>query len=147
MMPTGPWFQHYSNSYRPVSILVLLDDAYRQIHAQIEEMNRHNVSILVLLDDAYRLIAGCLAQIIPDEFQSLFFWMMPTGPSLILTRSFDSAFQSLFFWMMPTGDLALIANPACLKFQSLFFWMMPTGSRQLATVGDSFTCFNPCSSG
>ena len=38
-----------------------------------------NVSILVLLDDAYRLHAADATGIKLWKFQSLFFWMMPTG--------------------------------------------------------------------
>ncbi len=60
-----------------VSILVLLDNAYRRLTSQ-GHRGSGRVSILVLLDNAYRLFK-------PEAinyalgFQSLFFWIMPTG--------------------------------------------------------------------
>jgi len=62
-----------------VSILVLLDDAYRpQYLEEIADLYK-SVSILVLLDDAYRHTQQCLQNTHLIMFQSLFFWMMPTG--------------------------------------------------------------------
>ena len=62
------------------------------------------VSILVLLDDAYRLFYFEGGDENAWRFQSLFFWMMPTGRELDLFNvGYDAGFQSLFFWMMPTG--------------------------------------------
>ena len=53
MMPTGTISCVVQNLHTTVSILVLLDDAYRQSTIMLENRKRH-VSILVLLDDAYR---------------------------------------------------------------------------------------------
>ena len=53
MMPTGKLFGNVFDGAQDVSILVLLDDAYRpsgKLHAREVRL----VSILVLLDDAYR---------------------------------------------------------------------------------------------
>ena len=44
------------------------------------------VSILVLLDDAYRPGDPNLMKIIEAEFQSLFFWMMPTGYAFVYSQ-------------------------------------------------------------
>jgi len=39
-----------------------------------------------------------------------------------------AVFQSLFFWMMPTGWIGRDGRAYVTEmFQSLFFWMMPTG--------------------
>ena len=85
------------------------------------------VSILVLLDDAYRQQPDSPPAVYHILFQSLFFWMMPTG-HLKIDKEFDHAsFQSLFFWMMPTGSNSSPILSAVYRFQSLFFWMMPTG--------------------
>ena len=46
------------------------------------------VSILVLLDDAYRLIEG-YAAVFNTWIQSLFFWMMPTGIKGLLFLLFN----------------------------------------------------------
>ena len=105
-------------------------------------------------------------------FQSLFFWMMPTGKVINGCKKEEimgfnpcssgwclpalpfqyfpkpiGKFQSLFFWMMPTGGVIPQANAAGWRFQSLFFWMMPTGwdwfyFNLVRQIG-----FNPCSSG
>ena len=78
MMPTGYEFRAHSLEGIKVSILVLLDDAYR--HAGLD--------------------------FTPEDlkmFQSLFFWMMPTGDLKLDGEILDEMFQSLFFWMMPTG--------------------------------------------
>ena len=61
-----------------VSILVLLDDAYRLVGTE-DLTDRNDVSILVLLDDAYRHSDELEKADLLAEFQSLFFWMMPTG--------------------------------------------------------------------
>ena len=61
-----------------VSILVLLDDAYRRECSGLA-VERELVSILVLLDDAYRLAHTGHTNFPTKKFQSLFFWMMPTG--------------------------------------------------------------------
>ena len=45
------------------------------------------VSILVLLDDAYRPDTWEVALSSGGEFQSLFFWMMPTGYTWTKLRS------------------------------------------------------------
>ena len=63
---------------KTVSILVLLDDAYRQL-TQGLSLPQDSVSILVLLDDAYRNYAPVQGAFRGIVFQSLFFWMMPTG--------------------------------------------------------------------
>ena len=63
------------------------------------------VSILVLLDDAYRLIVRYDDDSGIKQFQSLFFWMMPTGLRAEQGEKKQKImFQSLFFWMMPTGQ-------------------------------------------
>ncbi len=54
------------------------------------------------------LIAHSLLVIV--KFQSLFFWMMPTGPPFELGKIEDIKFQSLFFWMMPTGTKIKISK-------------------------------------
>ena len=88
------------------------------------------VSILVLLDDAYRRWAKEKRWATLLGFQSLFFWMMPTGAGASATRVSSIPFQSLFFWMMPTGGDYTDNNYwQCNRFQSLFFWMMPTGMK------------------
>ena len=106
------------------------------------------------------------------RFQSLFFWMMPTGLYLDSLPRHLLEFQSLFFWMMPTGCSKLVVpsllwgcfNPCssgwCLpapylsdfdlgisEFQSLFFWMMPTGIENPKKIECTMKSFNPCSSG
>ena len=63
-----------------------------------------------------------------DEFQSLFFWMMPTGeiPTMIdiahlevsILVLLDDAYRPRF---------CLNFSSSSSQFQSLFFWMMPTG--------------------
>ena len=78
-MPTGVYFFNYVPFGIPVSILVLLDDAYRPYITTRRSQSEVFVSILVLLDDAYRLNATATADISSLGFQSLFFWMMPTG--------------------------------------------------------------------
>ena len=60
------------------------------------------VSILVLLDNAYRRYTFLGGDAL-EEFQSLFFWIMPTGPKRCNATSLEHRFQSLFFWIMPTG--------------------------------------------
>ena len=62
------------------------------------------VSILVLLDDAYRLVVITSKGNYIPWFQSLFFWMMPTGRKTGVIFPPMKRFQSLFFWMMPTGN-------------------------------------------
>ena len=86
------------------------------------------VSILVLLDDAYRRLDHTVETELLIEFQSLFFWMMPTGKSLLgfslpqipvsILVLLDDAYR-----LVPRWD----QDPDLEKFQSLFFWMMPTG--------------------
>ena len=61
------------------------------------------VSILVLLDDAYRRLAES-----PETSNSLGFNPCSSGwclPAIALMKRLSSllSFQSLFFWMMPTG--------------------------------------------
>jgi len=53
MMPTGLSFRVRQRPCSRVSILVLLDDAYRQ-YTDAGKVKTQLVSILVLLDDAYR---------------------------------------------------------------------------------------------
>jgi len=53
MMPTGRYQRRQLPRLLLVSILVLLDDAYR-LWEREEILPRDVVSILVLLDDAYR---------------------------------------------------------------------------------------------
>ena len=92
-------------------------------------MGLWQVSILVLLDDAYRHCSGRAETALLASFQSLFFWMMPTGPMpIFMDYTPLTGFQSLFFWMMPTGLVPTRDKTEAFKFQSLFFWMMPTGS-------------------
>ena len=55
MMPTGCSSKHRLFILREVSILVLLDDAYRRNKNGTND-DFLSVSILVLLDDAYRPI-------------------------------------------------------------------------------------------
>ena len=123
MMPTGIKIALIASNSALVSILVLLDDAYRQFW-RILWKSFFWVSILVLLDDAYRPEDQCKLIFMTWRFQSLFFWMMPTGPG----RLFDCVI--LFFW-----------------FQSLFFWMMPTGLVEAEGWNKDAKSFNPCSSG
>ena len=80
-------------------------------------------------------------------FQSLFFWMMPTGCRGLCNSQRPHKFQSLFFWMMPTGYYRRRNDPVESEFQSLFFWMMPTGRDSLWANLWWFSGFNPCSSG
>ena len=56
MMPTGPYNFILSLLWSRVSILVLLDDAYRPYPEECKPKPVVVVSILVLLDDAYRPI-------------------------------------------------------------------------------------------
>ena len=131
-----------------------------------------NVSILVLLDDAYRpsRVAG-------TDFQRICFnpcssgWCLPASTWYLL-RSAAYRFQSLFFWMMPTGTILITftslppivsilvllddayrqnkypsGHIAILVFQSLFFWMMPTGTAGSRPSSWMPPGFNPCSSG
>ena len=94
-------------------------------------MERAEVSILVLLDDAYRS-GNTWDNLSSIVFQSLFFWMMPTGKLLLKQLFMVLVFQSLFFWMMPTGQRLNTFDCICIMFQSLFFWMMPTGAIRIA---------------
>ena len=106
------------------------------------------------------------------EFQSLFFWMMPTGHYILPLRSFDiQCFNPCSSgWCLPANGLSTRRTESFL-FQSLFFWMMPTGSGQdgpgwlrldvsiLVLLDDAYRLrtaiytseptpsFNPCSSG
>ena len=83
-----------------------------------------------------------------DRFQSLFFWMMPTGFIQIkASNPPKDMFQSLFFWMMPTGTVSDYLPHEETLFQSLFFWMMPTGRFAFPVVSCGDFGFNPCSSG
>ena len=122
---------------------------------------------------------------------------MPTGPIYEGdTVSYSIVFQSLFFWMMPTGEIHFTYSAVIIRvsilvllddayrqidslfylgciamFQSLFFWMMPTGTcglfgcvlllpvSILVLLDDAYrqklrwrgfegrSGFNPCSSG
>ena len=81
-------------------------------------------------------------------FQSLFFWMMPTGPHIYLnSRKLINRFQSLFFWMMPTGIFS--ANNTFIKTQSFnpcsSGWCLPADTQDRWVCWCN--CFNPCSSG
>ena len=62
-----------------------------------------DVSILVLLDNAYRPVRVADTGMERIEFQSLFFWIMPTGSKAGKRLQKINEFQSLFFWIMPTG--------------------------------------------
>ena len=81
------------------------------------------VSILVLLDDAYRLKMGKAERIIALMFQSLFFWMMPTG---------------LFGKGIHCG--AMKVSILVLLDDAYRHWRTPSPERR-------HICFNPCSSG
>ena len=78
MMPTGSEFWRLTQDAVRVSILVLLDDAYRRSPSTWKGFFIA-VSILVLLDDAYRPDIDQEKAFAALWFQSLFFWMMPTG--------------------------------------------------------------------
>ena len=106
------------------------------------------VSILVLLDDAYRLSQDWLGPTMRRQFQSLFFWMMPTGMFGGWTfpgskKSFNPCSSG---WCLPANMHAPCQN-SVPRFQSLFFWMMPTGQLKNSKKADKGWCFNPCSSG
>ena len=135
-----------------VSILVLLDDAYRPVtvwHFKSPFLCFNpcssgwclparylgscsvlwwRVSILVLLDDAYRLYMDQVEELRFISFQSLFFWMMPTGyPHLVLSASILRSFNPCSSgWCLPANYLGAYSTEFKM-FQSLFFWMMPTG--------------------
>ena len=73
--------------------------------------------------------------------------MMPTGILRELRKSIVAGFQSLFFWMMPTGGVLQFAELIGYKvsilvllddaYRRLRFFFFPFGNFR----------FNPCSSG
>ena len=95
-----------SQTWCRVSILVLLDDAYRHGGKKPAARCRQRVSILVLLDDAYRpfWFVSILYQLF--QFQSLFFWMMPTGKELseIVWRAEGSFNPCSSGWCLPASE-------------------------------------------
>ena len=83
----------------------------------------YEVSILVLLDDAYRLLALDIFLFQEPEFQSLFFWMMPTGMVLVAGNV-----RSIYVSILVLLDDA--------------YRRISGGKRHRGLLG-----FNPCSSG
>ncbi len=134
-----------------VSILVLLDNAYRLRYSHLRPGRRLQVSILVLLDNAYRLActqgaigsaAVCLVVSILVLLDNAY-----RPSAFIFSRVPSSKFQSLFFWIMPTGrSRAYDGIHHYPEFQSLFFWIMPTGYFE-EIAREWFRGFNPCSFG
>ena len=106
------------------------------------------VSILVLLDDAYRRNIRCINRELKIQFQSLFFWMMPTG-----LLSFCHQGMSIRVSILVLLDdayrpeICQLRKWIVLRFQSLFFWMMPTGLKSEGKTPNYTPGFNPCSSG
>ena len=172
MMPTG--LQHHGLMQSPenVSILVLLDDAYRLwviipglsgrgcfnpcssgwCLPAYRPINRSRcaslVSILVLLDDAYRLEPHTQSADQWMGFQSLFFWMMPTGSSLFSFLCFKISVSILVLLDDAYRPIRWCDDVTySTKFQSLFFWMMPTGKISISGKSKKWLSFNPCSSG
>ena len=170
-MPTG-WYQFVRLYHSPcVSILVLLDDAYRQDHRRwrgLWEGSFNPCSSGWCLPAFDNLSMPFLI----FAFQSLFFWMMPTGFILVLLQVvsvvcfnpcssgwclpapyFNSPstrnmrFQSLFFWMMPTGLEGFIIENANHEVSILVLLddaYRPQSKRNRSWISWSF---NPCSSG
>ena len=146
MMPTGGRYILWIFSLARVSILVLLDDAYRRPNEPCQR-TRPLVSILVLLDDAYRLLAMLSSPSPKILFQSLFFWMMPTGalddgarlpyrPVSILVL-LDDAYRRRHI----VSHLRLHMVSILVLLDDAYRPMAP-GFRIGLKV-----CFNPCSSG
>ena len=72
-------------------------------------VNKRFVSILVLLDDAYRPAKYLTGRLKPERFQSLFFWMMPTGSGALSIPDYadnvsilvllDDAYRPFDYWI------------------------------------------------
>ena len=90
---------------------------------ELQASDPEAVSILVLLDDAYRLLPSLSSFLKHSLFQSLFFWMMPTG-GFWQTRAFCYVVVSILVLL----DDAYRRNQPHLAKRISF-------------------CFNPCSSG
>ena len=129
-MPTGKSGKKSVLVTIPVSILVLLDDAYRLLLNFPLVGDHLSVSILVLLDDAYRhgilgrlrysfpivsilvLLDDAYRQLIPPWKVCLvkvsILVLLDDAYRLSFQAYYDSVsgtFQSLFFWRMPTGKV------------------------------------------
>ncbi len=81
------------------------------------------------------------------KFQSLFFWILPTGIARNNMIADDIVFQSLFFWILPTGRLCIFWIYSIPEVSILV--LLDTAYRpESALVSASYNlCFNPCSSG
>ena len=103
------------------------------------------VSILVLLDDSLEVCED-IRHFYGIGFQSLFSWMIRSKNSVAYLPKPDRLFQSLFSWMIRSKDRVRLASGFTWRFQSLFSWMIRS-KNLYAPIGESKTCFNPCSLG
>ena len=136
----------YGKTYPPVSILVLLDDAYR--HSIIVSPSPQLVvSILVLLDDAYRQYAPPPSEVLLLRFQSLFFWMMPTGSKL--SRSFIGSFSVSILVLLDDAYRLLRSQVGEFPGSVSILVLLDDAYRRSFQdgTGRRFAGFNPCSSG
>ena len=86
-----------------------MDNAYRQEACRVSKKSTSGVSILVLLDNAYRPKIRRYPKARREGFQSLFFWIMPTGADarfreivaisqVSILVLLDNAYRRLWSW-------------------------------------------------
>ena len=129
-----------------VSILVLLDDAYRLFYDLNGNKIAHQVSILVLLDDAYRqspagALQGCMNSFNPCSSG----WCLPAisyDANDLPSESFNPCSSG---WCLPAVyPLLKYGKRICFNPCSSG-WCLPAKDEEYFV--DENDCFNPCSSG